>query len=309
MKKVFVFFVFIFLFFVFDTSIFGDTIYNTYNKYMLDHDIKIVSNENFLKTNDYHNENFSNLIKETDNYLVNNNSELINVYYTAVNKGFDSLTFYCSNEYTNCMEDINKLDSVNGNFSIINQLVNVYNSYSSIESSYYSNHRVDIKISKRYSKEDIDKIDNKINSIIEELGINNYDNVRDKIKVFHDYLANTNTYDQEMADNGKSDYHSDTAIGTLFEGKSVCSGYTDAMSIFLDKLKIKNVRVTTDKHVWNGIYLNGKWYHLDLTWDDPIVSDGSNIIQYDYFLITSDELKTKDQTEHNYDSNQYNFIK
>ena len=112
-----------------------------------------------------------------------------------------------------------------------------------------------------------------------------------------------------MADNGKSDYHSDTAIGTLFEGKSVCSGYTDAMSIFLDKLKIKNVRVTTDKHVWNGIYLNGKWYHLDLTWDDPIVSDGSNIIQYDYFLITSDELKTKDQTEHNYDSNQYNFIK
>lgn len=308
MKKVFVVIMVIFLCFVFDTNIFGDTIYNIYDKYMIDHDIKIVSNDNFLKTNDYHKENFSNLIKETDNYIVNNSTELINVYYTAVNKGFDSLTFYCSEDYSNCMEDINKLDSVNGNFSIINQLVNVYNSYSSIESSYYSNHRVDIKINKRYSKEDIEKINNKINSIINELGINNYDSDKDKIKVFHDYLANNNTYDQEMADNGKSDYHSDSAIGTLFEGKSICSGYTDAMSIFLDKLKIKNVRITTDKHVWNGVYLNNKWYHLDLTWDDPIVSDGSNIIQYDYFLIDNDELKNKDQTEHNFDRAQYSFI-
>ena len=308
MKKVFVVIMVIFLCFVFDTNIFGDTIYNIYDKFMIDHDIKIVSNDNFLKTNDYHKENFSNLIKETDNYIVNNSTELINVYYTAVNKGFDSLTFYCSEDYSNCMEDINKLDSVNGNFSIINQLVNVYNSYSSIESSYYSNHRVDIKINKRYSKEDIEKINNKINSIINELGINNYDSDKDKIKVFHDYLANNNTYDQEMADNGKSNYHSDSAIGALFEGKSICSGYTDAMSIFLDKLKIKNVRITTDKHVWNGVYLNNKWYHLDLTWDDPIVSDGSNIIQYDYFLIDNDELKNKDQTEHNFDRAQYSFI-
>ena len=111
-----------------------------------------------------------------------------------------------------------------------------------------------------------------------------------------------------MADNGKSNYHSNSAIGTLFEGKSVCSGYTDAMSLFLDKLKVKNVRIATDKHVWNGIYLDGNWYHLDLTWDDPVLSDNSNIIQYDYFMITTDELKKLDDDDHNFDTNTYSFI-
>ena len=308
MKKVMLVIVLLFMCFVFDTKIFGDTIYNTYDKYMNEHSYKIVANENLLKTNEYHNDSYSDYIKETDNYLVNNNEELINVYYTAINRGFDTLTFYCSEEYKECMQDINKLDSDNKTFSLINQLVNVYNSYSSIESSYYSNHRVDITINRRYKKDDIERINNKIDNIIDELGINNYDNVKDKIKVFHDYLANTNTYDQEMADNSHSDYHSDSAIGTLFEGKSICSGYTDSMSIFLNKLKVKNIRIMTDKHVWNGVYLDGNWYHLDLTWDDPVTSNGSNIIQYDYFLITSDELKTKDQTEHNYDIEQYNFI-
>ena len=309
MKKVFVIIVTILIISVFDTKIFGDTIYNTYDKYLIEHDRKIVSNENFLKTNSYQNENYSEIIKETDDYIVDNKEELVNIYYTAVNKGFETLTFYCNEEYISCMQDINDLDGVNVDFSIINQLVNVYNSYSSIETSYYSNKRVDIKINRRYTKEDIDKIDKRINEIIEELNINSYDNVKDKIKVIHDYIANTNTYDQEMSDNRKSEYHSDTAIGTLFEGKSICSGYTDTMSLFLDKLKIKNIRVATDNHVWNGIYLDNKWYHLDLTWDDPVTSDGSNIIQYDFFLIPTNELKQKDKTEHNFDEKQYSFIK
>ena len=98
MKRVSIVIFIILITFVFDTKILGDTIYNTYSKYLIDHNIKIVSNDNFLKTNKYHNEDISNTIKETDDYLVDNKSELINVYYTAVNNGYDSLTFYCSKE-------------------------------------------------------------------------------------------------------------------------------------------------------------------------------------------------------------------
>jgi len=308
MKKI-LFFVFVILIlFIYDTKIFGDTVYNLYDKYVIKHNYKIISNNNILKQNDYHNISFSNIIKETDNYIVNNKEELINIYYTAVNKGYNNLTFYCSSTYNNCMNDINNLDSVNGNFSIINQLVNVYNTYSSIESSYFNNKRVDINIKKRYTEEDIKKINNRIDDIINETNINNYTDIRDKIKLFHDYLINSNTYDQEMANNAKSDYHSDTAIGPLFEGKAVCSGYSDAMSLFLDKIKVKNIRISTDKHVWNGVYLDNNWYHLDLTWDDPVVSDGSNIISYNYFLLKTDELLPLDD-EHKFDRNIYNFIK
>ena len=309
MKKFFAFIIIIFLLFVFDTKIFNDTIYNLFDKYINYHDYKIVSNKNTLNKNKYYTKNLSNYIKETDNYTVSNKSDLMNVYYTAVNNGYKSLTFYCADTYLSCMNDINNLGNEENNFNYVNQLVNVYNTYSTIETTYSTDGRVDITINKKYSEEDITKIDNKINEIINELGINNYSDVKDKIKIFHDYIANSNHYDKEMAENEKSNYHSDTAIGTLFEGMSICSGYTDTMSIFLNKLNIINTRIATEKHVWNAIYLDNKWLHLDLTWDDPLTSDGSDIIQYDYYLLSTDELLDKEDNEHNFNKEVYNFLK
>ena len=307
MKRILSIAVIILLLFTFDTKIFNDTIYDLYDRYMNIHNTKIVSNENQLKENNYHNETLTDYISETEDFNVHNRQELLNVYYTAINKGYENLTFYCDDNYISCMNDINELDNEENQFSYINQLVKVYNSYTSIESSYL-NGRVDIKINRKYSIEDIDKIDKRINEIIVELGINNYSNDKDKIKVFHDYLANTNTYDQIMADTRKSEYKSDIAIGTLFEGKSICSGYTDTMSLFLDKLNIENTRIATDKHVWNALNINGKWYHIDLTWDDPVTSNGKDIILYNYFMITTDELELLNDNDHNFDKNVYNFI-
>lgn len=293
--------------FVFDTRLFNDTIFNIYYRYINDENIKIVSNENLLKENNYHNNINSSYIKETDDLLVHNNNELYNVYFTAINRGYDKLTFYCDKSYKKCIDDINKLDESNSAFSYINQLVKVFNSYSTIESTYL-NGRVDIKINKKYSNNDIKRINNEINRIIEELHINDYEDVKDKIKIFHDYIASTNTYDNEKADNDDNTYHSDTAIGTLFEGKSICSGYTDTMSIFLDKLNIPNTRVATKEHVWNALYYNNKWIHIDLTWDDP-VSSSDNVILYNYFMIDTNKLQEIDNEEHNFNKTIYDFIK
>lgn len=293
--------------FVFDTRLFNDTIFNIYYRYINDENIKIVSNENLLKENNYHNNINSSYIKETDDLLVHNNNELYNVYFTAINRGYDKLTFYCDKSYKKCIDDINKLDESNSTFSYINQLVKVFNSYSTIESTYL-NGRVDIKINKKYSNNDIKRINNEINRIIEELHINDYEDVKDKIKIFHDYIASINTYDNEKADNDDNTYHSDTAIGTLFEGKSICSGYTDTMSIFLDKLNIPNTRVATKEHVWNALYYNNKWIHIDLTWDDP-VSSSDNVILYNYFMIDTNKLQEIDNEEHNFDKTIYDFIK
>lgn len=307
MKKVLLFIYLLLMVFVFDTKLFNDSIYNLYNNFFSEHDLKIVSNENLLKENNYHNELLSGYVSETDDYTVHDSQELINVYFTAINKGYDNLTFYCDESYKECMDDINNLDNEDNLFSNTNQLVNVYNSYNSIESSFL-NGRVDIKINRKYSKEDIEKIDKKINDIIDELRINNYSDDKEKIKVFHDYLANTNTYDKEKADKKESIFHSDLAIGTLFEGKSICSGYTDTMSLFLDKLNIKNVRIATKNHVWNALYYNEEWLHIDLTWDDPVTSNGSDIILYNYFMINTDELLNMNDNEHYINNIVYDFI-
>ena len=60
--------------------------------------------------------------------------------------------------------------------------------------------------------------------------------------------------------------------------------------------------------MWNAVFLNNSWYHLDLTWDDPITSDGSDILEYNFFLITTKELQEIEQEQHNYDYNIYSEL-
>ena len=308
MKKWIVTLFIVFMLFVFDSVLFKDSIYNIYNRYINKYGYRIISNPDSLNTNNYTKKDYSSYVSSTDSLTAHNEQELKNIYYSAVNSGFDRLTFYCDNNYSKCGNDINYLNNAENNFSYVNQLVNVYNSYSSIESTYSSNLRVDINIIKKYSKEEETKINKRIDELIDILEINNYTDVKDKIKVFHDYIAETSKYDEEMAENLQSDYNSDKAIGPLFEGKAICSGYSDVMSIFLDKLGLENIRVATDEHVWNAVLLNGTWYHIDLTWDDPIVTSGEDIIQYDYFMITTSELENKNDKDHIYNKEVYDFL-
>ena len=61
------------------------------------------------------------------------------------------------------------------------------------------------------------------------------------------------------------------------------------MAIFLKKYNIPNFKVVSENHIWNAVYLDEQWYHLDLTWDDPI-SD-INVSRDTYFLIDTKTLE------------------
>ena len=300
--------IFIVSFDTIDKICFDGIIENNIKKYFYKNNFKLVINDKALNKNKYQYSDFSETIKSTTDFSPKNKTDLLNIYYTFLNYGLDNFTYYCDISYSNCINDIKEISNDANIFSYINQLVHPYNSFKEINSKYNKiTRRVDIEIEKKYSDEDINKIDKKIDDIINSQNINNYDKVEDKIRVFHDYLANTNVYDKNK-ENKTSTYNSDTAIGTLFEGYSVCSGYSDTLSIFLNKLGVDNVKVITDKHAWNAVKLNNQWYHIDLTWDDPIVSDGSNIISHDYFLLTTHDLLVKDSFEHNYNRDDYSFL-
>ena len=310
MKKLIVFLLcFIISLDIVDNVYFNHKIEDEIKNYFFYNNFKLVVNDDVLNNNKYKYNQFSETVISTNDFTPKNKKELLNVYYTFLNNGLDNFTYYCDISYKNCIDEIKEISEDANVFSYINQLVHPYNSFKEINSKYNKlTRRVDIDIKKKYSDEDIKKIDNKVDNIINELNINNYDNVEDKIKVFHDYLAKTNKYDK-FKEIKQSKYNSDSAIGTLFEGYSVCSGYSDTMAIFLNKLGLENVKVITDKHAWNAVKINNIWYHIDLTWDDPIVSDGSDIISHDYFLITTDELHKKDNFQHNYNKDNYSFIK
>ena len=100
----------------------------------------------------------------------------------------------------------------------------------------------------------------------------------------------------------------------LGEGKGICGGYTDAMALFLDKMGITNYKIASENHIWNLVYIDGSWKHLDLTWDDPVSTDGTDYLQHKYFLITTKQLKEADSgdvivVEHNFKDSIYRELK
>ena len=309
MKKILVFLISTFLIVsVADYKFLDNSIYTLIKDGYFDKDYNIVTNINALNQNKYVYNEYSSFVKNTNNFYPKNKTDLLNIYYTILNNGWDNFSYYCDPIYKDCLNDIQNLSKDADTFTYLNQLVHPFNSFKTIQSNYNSDGRIDVVIVKKYTDEEIEKINNKLNNVINELNVNNYNSINDKIKLFHDYLANINRYDKEK-EKGESIYHSDSAIGALFESHAVCSGYSDAMAIYLDMLDLENIKVATSKHVWNAVKIDNNWYHLDLTWDDPITSTNEDIIKYDYFLVTTNKLLSNDTTEHSYSTIIYDFIK
>ena len=128
--------------------------------------------------------------------------------------------------------------------------------------------------------------------------VKNTKDEREIIKIIHDYIINNTKYDSDKSDRNIEKYNSNIAYGPLLQGYGLCGGYTDAMAIFLDYYDIPNYKVISENHIWNAVYLNNKWYHLDLTWDDPVMKDGSNTLEYTFFLITTKELEEQATNQH-----------
>ena len=251
------------------------------------------------EVNDYYREYDFQFVQRTDNLYPKNYQELLNVYYTILNAGKSEFTFYCDRSYDNCINDVTAIANDQELLSTINNYVHPYNGFSHIETEYDNLGRVTIEIVKSYNKDQIREINNMINSIYPIL-VQENQTTEDNIKAVHDYIINHTVYDTNRSDNQVEEYASDIAYGPLFEGYALCGGYTDLMELFLEKMGIKSFKVSSKEHVWNAVYLNNQWYHLDTTWDDPVSSDGKDYLEYTYFLINSNELIDIDPNEHNY---------
>ncbi len=247
--------------------------------------------------NSYFIEDNFEFVNNNEKLEVNSKQDIIDSIYYLINSGITYSERYCGKDYKECYNDINSVSNNEKTLNLLNNFVHPYNSYKSIKFS-FNNEIIKITINYTYTKEEIDIINNKVDEIIK----NNIDDnmtIKDKIKTIHDYIINNTDYDTLKIDNIKDEtYKSNTAYGVLIEGYGICSGYSDAMKIFLDKFNIVNYKINNEEHIWNLVQLNGKWYHLDLTWDDPI-SD-KNVTRDSYFLIDNNTLKILDDKEHNF---------
>lgn len=275
----------------------------------------IYKDEKLIKeNNEYYKDINWEYVKITDNFYPTSKQEILNIFYTALNGGWDEVTYYCDKSYKDCLSDTEEMTNDNYILSNINNFVATYNSYNKIYVNYNTLGRVNITFQRIYSDEHINLINERVDKIISE-NINDKMTDEEKIKIIHDYIINNTRYDEERAIAVKSGTYdsllhaSNTAYGTLFNGKAICGGYTDTMAIFLDKLGFKNYKISSSKHIWNLVYINGEWRHLDLTWDDPVTNTGVNRLEHNFFLITDKELTDKNTGQHDYDKNIYLELK
>ena len=142
------------------------------------------------------------------------------------------------------------------------------------------------------SKEAIDQAITQIEQVKNQIVQNKTGNTYQDIKMVHDYLVDNIGYDSSLS---KQNIYN--IYGALVNRECVCEGYARAFKYLLDELNIPCVMVIgtgtnsqgeTENHAWNYVQLNGNWYAVDTTWDDPVVIGGgtaSEESRYQYFLV------------------------
>ena len=247
-----------------------------------------------------------NTVSETDDFIPHNIEDIKKIYYTVLNNGWESFTFYCPYDYESCVSDVKTIANSKGDgfITLINSYVSPYNIYVRYNTLIIGDNTINLTVEKLYSEEEIKKLDSIIDKYINENIDKN--NVKQKdIEKIHDYIIKKTKYDDNYVKTDKI-VDSNKATGALINGKSLCSGYADAFALFLDKLNIPNFKVNSEEHEWNVIYFNNKWSHVDVTWDDDEINKNNN---RNFFLINTKELLEKDKKDHNFNKDLYLEIK
>lgn len=160
------------------------------------------------------------------------------------------------------------------------------------------------KLTKEQMKNMKKMVEEKSKEIVLKI-INNNMTDEQKVKTIHDYIVNNSKYDYENFKNNTISPESYSDYGILINGIGVCEGYAKAFLRMCKLLDIKCIMITGDvangPHAWNLVQLNGVYWHVDVTYDDPVVSDGSDILQYEYYLKTDNQMSK----DHNWDKSKY----
>ncbi|MBO5785872.1 MAG: hypothetical protein J6R45_00970, partial [Clostridia bacterium] len=113
-------------------------------------------------------------------------------------------------------------------------------------------------------------------------GLDDYE----KALYLHDFMCVSFEYDLG--------YEIANIYDMIIEGKGVCTGYALLYDELLSRVGIESRAVVSPSnslnHMWNEVQIDGEWYYVDVTWDDPI-PDGFGNAHHNNFLICETCLK------------------
>lgn len=147
-------------------------------------------------------------------------------------------------------------------------------------------------LTKNEYEKNLKTLKNKVKEILK----NDYEDDYSAELLFHDYLVDNCEYTSGEDDNYCNVY------GALVLGKANCEGYTHAMNYLLKQAGVESFAVhgigtppnqKPQAHIWNIVKINGNYYHLDVTWDDPVFEniEKDENVRYNYFNLTDTVIK------------------
>ena len=145
-----------------------------------------------------------------------------------------------------------------------------------------------------YTKQEADEINERVHKVLQKMisrvtGATDYE----KEKSVHDLLIENVLYDMSALQNlHKHSPRSNSILGVLFYKTAVCEGIAKVTKMLLNLLDIKCIVATGmaggELHAWNIVKIDGKPYHLDVTWDINLSDEKS--FRYDYFNLMDKDI-------------------
>lgn len=151
----------------------------------------------------------------------------------------------------------------------------------------------------REEQQKLDAAINELNSRVDISGMTD----EEIVLAYHEYLTSTVAYAYAAYLQGSlGGAHEYDMYGALVNHSSVCQGYAETMFYLLKKAGLSCAIASSQNinHAWNIVKLNGKWYHIDATWDDP-VWDMPGRSLHTYFLVSFDTMNKNTLTNHTKD--------
>lgn len=130
-----------------------------------------------------------------------------------------------------------------------------------------TNHVIRMAIKHGMSKEMYQEYKDKIYATYREMIPDEKMSDIDKALAVHDWLVYNTQYQ----------YGNEDVSDVLFNHKAICQAYANTFCIMMDIAGIECDKCGSEKmnHVWNILKLDGYWYEIDCTWDDP-TNDADN---------------------------------
>ncbi len=221
--------------------------------------------------------------------VVRSDIELQNMLLGAMNQRLSQVQFVYQGKTSQLKGQLkNALEQALESDPYMNYTIESYG-YSYSGSSKSAN--VSVQLSYRESAAQTAFVAKRVQSILGSIirpGMNDHE----KVKVIHDWIVLNLKYDETL--------RKYTAYDGLSSGSTVCQGYSLLAYKMLTDAGITNRIVegtaaprdtgVSQLHAWNLVLLDGKWYHLDTTWDDP-APDKAGEIGIGYYLRTDEQMK------------------